>query len=198
NPMYLLSDDETMFMTEGYTPQIAADYSVEYRTQRCVLVPISAQAGYAADWQDEPKPRLQEVIIPGIQDEQARVFEVSGDSMDPILVHGDYVACTRVEKQHYLRDGLLYVVVSQSHGISVKYVRLGQHGLRCYSENEGAFPAFEVRYEDLSELWEVRVRITQHIVAGRFEQQRMVPGNGTSKVEELLTQLLESGGFKGV
>lgn len=157
----------------------------------CYLVPASAQAGYAEGWSDEHPPRLSEVSIPGIQDENARVFEVSGDSMNPILMDGDYVACTRVEDARYIRDGLIYVIVSRN-GVAVKHVRVVNDKLLCTPENTHGFEPFEVPFEEVRELWAVKIRITRHIIGGRLEQ--VGAGQGGSKLEELLIRLLDQAG----
>jgi phage repressor protein C with HTH and peptisase S24 domain len=159
----------------------------------CYLVPASAQAGYAEGWSDEHPPRLSEVLIPGIQDEGARVFEVSGDSMNPILMDGDYVACTRVEDARHIRDGLIYVIVSR-YGVSVKHVRVVEDHLLCTPENTHGFEAFEMQVEEVRELWEVKIRITRHILTGRLQQKHIGAGKGGSKLEDLLIKLLDQAG----
>jgi len=58
---------------------------------------IAAQAGYVNEFpQSYTDQNLIPISIPGIEGE-ARTFEITGGSMEPALIEGDYVVCRRVE-----------------------------------------------------------------------------------------------------
>jgi hypothetical protein len=129
------------------------------------LVTIDAYASYTEVPGDQSN--LPTVVIPGLQDDSSRVFEVKGNSMEPILSHGDFIAGTRLENNHQIRDGLIYVVVSKPHGVSVKYVKEQQNKIECTSENSLEFIPFYIDFDDVIEIWEVRMRLTKHILSNR-------------------------------
>jgi len=198
NPLYLLADDEHIFidrsndkMSAFNEPQVP--YKLNDLDLTCYLVPISAQAGYA---EGDDQRRLPQVVIPGVHDNNARVFEISGDSMDPVLLHGDYVACVKLDDPCEIRDGIIYIVVSRSAGVTCKYLRVTERGLRCLPENIASYAPFELDWDDVRELWEVHVRITRHINSGRLDATRIAPGNG-GRLEKLLEKLLEKGVLGG-
>lgn len=200
NPYYLLNGEKPMFIEfnhilEKTKSDVMNPYSTNLAGGGTFLVPVSAQAGYAEEWPQE-QINLPEVIIPGMKNGDTRVFEISGDSMTPFIMDGDYVACTKVENRHHVRDGLMYVIVSRTQGITVKYLRIQQHTVRCYPANTDGYQPFDLDFDEVRELWEVQIRITKHITAGNFEYQAIGDQSRISRLENVVEKLLELPQFK--
>jgi hypothetical protein len=112
--------------------------------------------------------------------------------MVPVIMDGDFVAGTRVERPERIRDGLLYVVVSRTQGLALKYLQVRTEGLRCYSENS-TFQPYDLEFEEVREIWEVQLRVTRHILNQRYE---VVPAPGAAqgaleRIERLMVELIE-------
>jgi phage repressor protein C with HTH and peptisase S24 domain len=195
DPLYLLTGEGDIFRQTKYSPtpntsQIK-NTKHKYLIKGTHLVTIEAQAGYSTG--EQPQTNLPIVIIPGIQDEDSRVFEVSGDSMEPLLLHGDFIACTKVQEARQLRTGLIYVIVSKDHGISVKYVRLTVNAIRCLSHSP-TFEPYNIPLDEVLELWEVQVRITRNLLNTGIATQ---PINQAStahvdRVEKAVSKLIDA------
>jgi hypothetical protein len=181
NPWYLLNGVDPLFTDGGGVPALEGG---------CFLVPLTAQAGYTEETDD--RAGLPQVVVPGVPGTDARVFEVAGDSMVPVIQDGDFVAGMRVSGRE-IRDGLLYVVVARGRGVAVKYLKLRTEALRCYSHNP-EHGSYDVDLEDVVELWEVQLRITRHILNQQFEFiPTGVRGNTEriERIERLVEQLIE-------
>ena len=118
-----------------------------------------SQASYSAGWVDEYIEEPQYVQVPGVKGE-ARTFEISGESMHPIVGNGDYLVCTRVEKAQEIKEGVIYVIISKEHGILAKFIRLNSAGLQLISANFVEYRPFIVPLEDVKEIWHARMKIT--------------------------------------
>lgn len=172
NPGYLIDGIGPMFVGNYLSPE-AEDSKIEYTLndppatytagQGIVLVPINAQSAYM----NHPEHQLPRVSIPGVQDPDSKVFEVTGDYMYPVICSEDFVVCSRIDVDR-LRDGDLCVVISQSSGILISYVRTLAAGLRCYPANREGFEPVTISYDDLYELWVVKMRITHHVAGNHL------------------------------
>lgn len=170
NPLFLLSGDLPYFIeANNLSGSRLNEPSIPYGSRSTtILVPLKAHASYVNEYTQEPSD-LPRVIIPGLVASGGRVFEISGNSMEPILLHGDYVGCQRVENPHTIRDGTIYVVVSRTQGITVKYLRVTLHALRCLSANATEHLPFDLDLDEVREIWEVQIRITRHLHSGLLE-----------------------------
>jgi transcriptional regulator with XRE-family HTH domain len=193
NPLFLLKGELPLFSDESPTGSHIKGQSddrslVDYENA-ALFVPVKAQAGYVASWPDI-EGSLQRVLIPGMK-KKSRVFEVAGNSMHPLLMHGDYVVCSPIENRHELRHGLIYVLVSRTQGITVKYVHEDKYALFCTPHNPD-HKAFYVPFDEAKELWEVRMRVTEHLFPDRISAQSMVPRPGDT-MQEIADKMIEIG-----
>lgn len=125
-----------------------------------VLVPVAAQAGYMNEWtQEYISQELEFIRVPGV-DYEARTFEVSGDSMEPILHSGDYVVCSKVEKLEEIKSGGIYCVISSLSGISVKFCSYRQDSLSLRPANRG-YASTTITPEEIHEIWKAELLITR-------------------------------------
>lgn len=95
---------------------------------------------------------------------QYYAFQVMGDSMHPTLYNNDYVVAAFCQPNDWLslKDGYIYVIVTESRGIVIKRLlnRLQEHRfLRARSDNR-SHPAFNIEAEDILQIWEVKCKIS--------------------------------------
>lgn len=181
-----------LFLLEGKHPMYSRDvtHSDQAVIQAgCYLVPVAAQAGYADGSSDRENDRLPRVVIPGFEGANAMVFKVEGESMFPIIQDGDYVACTRIERPSQVRDGLIYVVVSRTSGLMIKYLQARRNSIRCISHDVINFKTYELDFEDIREIWEVQLRITKKINNHGFDTQSIGSNSRVDRLESLVDQL---------
>jgi transcriptional regulator with XRE-family HTH domain len=137
-----------------------------------LLVPVAAYGGYLGEWtQEYISQDLVYIRIPG-EPHQARTFEVSGDSMEPVICHGDYVVCRRCDQLNNIKIGRIYVIVSALYGISVKYIYHGTGYIVMEPANLTSHQATLLDYADIKEIWEVVLRVTGDIKTTEDEPVR--------------------------
>ena len=150
------------------------------------LVSQKASAGYLAGYHDpefvKELPKISVPVLP--KNRTYRAFEIQGDSMLPIqpgsLVFGEYI-----EDVSSIKNGKLYILVTQNDGIVFKQIfnfADQEKKLLLVSDNRQYAP-YTVSIEDVLEVW----------VAKAFFSQNF-PGTDESPApftEQLALQLLQ-------
>lgn len=129
------------------------------------VVPISAQAGYSKHYLDPSFTKdLETMNVPNMpyRGDRYRVFEVSGDSMEPTLKEGFHVVAEFVDNDYWNSTAqfYIYVVVTEDR-IMVKRLFRKEDGKSfvCISDNEEFYPQFLLPMEEIKELWLVKRKI---------------------------------------
>lgn len=135
--------------------------SAQFEKGNNVLVPLSAQEEYVGKWSKKFIRELTYVNVPGVEGD-ARTFEVSGNGMNPILLQGDFAACT-VSSPAQVQSGKIYAIVT-SQKIHWGYIQVQHERLQCIPANTDEHEAYFIPETDVREVWEVQRRITGHLV----------------------------------
>lgn len=91
-----------------------------------------------------------------------RVFEVSGDSMEPTLKEGFHVVAETVAPEYWNSTAQFYIyVVVTVDRIMVKrlYRKEDNESFVCISDNEEFYPQFLLPRSEIKELWLVKRKI---------------------------------------
>lgn len=129
------------------------------------VVPIMAQAGYSKHYEDPVfVGELEQMRIPNMpyKGERYRVFEVSGDSMEPTLKEHFHVVAERVDMEHWNSTAQFYIHVVVTHDrIMVKrlYRKDDNSTFVMISDNEEFYPQFTMKKSEIKELWLVKRKI---------------------------------------
>lgn len=129
------------------------------------VVPIHAQAGYSKHYLDPAfVDDLETMNVPNMpyRGDSFRVFEVSGDSMEPTLKEGFHVVAETVSHDYWNSTAqfYIYVVVTEDR-IMVKrlYRKEDNEHYVCISDNEEFYPQFLLPKSEIKELWLVKRKI---------------------------------------
>lgn len=147
NPNFILRGDDPMFLNDTQ-PSI-----------QNLFIP-------ADRWPEYPGSKFDKVIIPTIKGE-ARTFEVHGDDMYPVLMHGDLVACTQLKSMKDLDGSKIYVITTANTGFIMSYVRPSLTGLYLMPENAQSKLPESIDHLNIREVWEVKLRITAFLMHSR-------------------------------
>lgn len=135
------------------------------RQEGLFVVPISAQAGYSKHYLEPSFTADLEVMnVPNMpyRGERYRVFEVSGDSMEPTLKEGFHVVGEFVDPDYWNSTAqyYIYVVVTEDR-IMVKrlFRKEDEQSFVCISDNEEFYPQFTLPKSEIKELWLVKRKI---------------------------------------
>jgi len=128
------------------------------------IVPIMAQAGYSQHYLEPTfSSELQQIQLPNLpyHGERYRVFEVSGDSMEPTLKEHFHVVCERVEPEFWNTTAqfYIYVVVTEDRIMVKRLFRKDNNTFVCISDNEEFYPQFTLDRSEIRELWLVKRKI---------------------------------------
>jgi phage repressor protein C with HTH and peptisase S24 domain len=165
------------------------------------VINYKAAANYLSGFQSqEYYEHLNVVTLPRNltgSNKQGVFFQIEGDSMTPKFQHGDWVACTLLDRSewHNVRDLDCYVVVSVTYGIQFKRVKntLEKYGfLRCKSDNR-RHRAYNIEEENLLQLFRFVLHVSPDASNPEDALYQKVDHleDTTSDLREMLEQLQE-------
>ena len=104
-----------------------------------------------------------------------RAFQVTGQSMEPTLRTGDWLVCEFTEKLKDIKNGEMYVVVSDSkESVVVKRVEFNELTGRLYLQSDNAvFPTYSVAVADVKEVWRVKAHLNMQPSRGFKHQMEL-------------------------
>lgn len=126
------------------------------------LVPMKAAAGYLNGYADteyvKELPRFQ---LPILKQGTYRAFEISGDSMLPILP-GTIVIGEHLENLKNIKSGKTYILVSQREGIVYKRVfnYLEETGKLFLVSDNRQYAPYQIDASDIMEAWSAKAYIS--------------------------------------
>ncbi|MCG8388471.1 MAG: LexA family transcriptional regulator [Cytophagales bacterium] len=127
------------------------------------LVPQKAAAGYLNGYSDpeyiQELPKFKLPILP--TNATYRAFEISGDSMLPILP-GTIIIGEFVEDVRDIKNGKTYVLVTKSEGIVYKRVfnYISENGKLFLVSDNRQYAPYQVDVEDVLEVWSSKAYIS--------------------------------------
>lgn len=126
------------------------------------LVPQKAAAGYLNGYSDpEFVKELPHFKLPMLKQGTYRAFEISGDSMLPILP-GTIVVGEYVDDLSALKNGKTYVLITRQEGIVYKRVfnYLEENGKLFLVSDNRQYAPYQVNGEDVLEAWSAKAYIS--------------------------------------
>jgi transcriptional regulator with XRE-family HTH domain len=126
------------------------------------LVPHKAAAGYLNGYADpEFVKELPKFRLPVLSQGTYRAFEISGDSMLPILP-GTIVVGEYVDDLRHLKNGKTYVLVTKREGVVYKRVfnYLDESGKLFLVSDNRQYAPYQVDAEEVVEAWSAKAYIS--------------------------------------
>jgi len=126
------------------------------------LVPHKAAAGYLNGYADtEYVKELSTFHLPMLRQGNYRAFEISGDSMLP-LMPGTMVIGEYVEDLMDLKNGKTYVLVTQREGIVYKRVfnYINENGKLFLVSDNRQYAPYQIDAEEVLEAWQAKAYIS--------------------------------------
>ncbi len=132
------------------------------RKDNIELVPQKAAAGYMNGYADpEYVKELPKFNLPNLSNGTYRAFEISGDSMLPILP-GTIIVGEYIENLSDLKNGKTYILVTSREGIVYKRVfnYLNENGKLFLVSDNRQYTPFQIDGEDVHEAWAAKAYIS--------------------------------------
>lgn len=122
------------------------------------LVPVKAAAGYLNGYSDpEYISELPVFNVPGMKNGTFRAFEISGDSMLP-LVSGTIIVSRYIEDWETIKNGTLAIVVTETEGLVFKRLfqdNRNEQSFLLVSDNT-VYDPYKVELQEIKEIWEAK------------------------------------------
>ena len=121
-------------------------------------VPIQASAGYTKGYADpdyiEELPRFSMPLIELSKERTYRVFQIKGDSMEPIK-SGSYIICEYLQDWKEIIDGKPYIVITQDDGIVYKrlYNKINETAEIVLKSDNPEYEPYSLNIENVFEVW---------------------------------------------
>ncbi|MFZ1808542.1 MAG: helix-turn-helix domain-containing protein [Cyclobacteriaceae bacterium] len=126
------------------------------------LVPQKAAAGYMNGYADPGYVKeLPKFNLPNLSTGTYRAFEISGDSMLPILP-GTIIVGEYVENLSDIKNGKTYILVTSREGVVYKRVfnYLSENGKLFLVSDNRQYTPFQIDGEDVLEAWSAKAYIS--------------------------------------
>jgi transcriptional regulator with XRE-family HTH domain len=126
------------------------------------LVPQKAAAGYLNGYADaEYVKELTTFRLPMLRQGNYRAFEISGDSMLPIMP-GTVVIGEYVEDLRDLKNGKTYVLVTQREGIVYKRVfnYIDENGKLFLVSDNRQYSPYQINADEVLEAWQAKAYVS--------------------------------------
>lgn len=132
------------------------------RKDNIELVPAKAAAGYLNGFADQEYVKeLPKFHLPILNQGTFRAFEISGDSMLPILP-GTIVIGEHLDDLQYIKNGKTYILVTKREGIVYKRVfnYLQENGKLFLVSDNRHYAPYQIDGEEVMEAWAAKAYIS--------------------------------------
>ena len=130
-----------------------------------------AEAGYLDNWQDtEYIQSLGGYRIPGFEDGNFRMFQISGDSMNPSLYEDDIVISELVDEIGNIQANRQCVIVTKEGIVAKRVFPHSSHKLLLKSDNP-KYKSYKIDYDNIFELWEIKAKVTTEFLSPPINSQ---------------------------
>ena len=173
SPSYIFKGEGSLLESgQGKTSDVLVVLADENQQERIIHVPFPAQAGYGGQLHDPHYMKnLPNYTLPDpyFRTGTFRSFDISGDSMEPILYEGDRVVCSYVDRnywRHDLRDNYVYVVITHS-DVVVKRIQnnISKDGTITLISDNDYFQDRIIPIDDVIEMWLVKMKISSFVAS---------------------------------
>ncbi len=136
--------------------------------EEIVHVPVKAQAGYPGSLSDpvfvDELPRYRLPDFKFKTDGTMRSFEVSGESMVPTFMPGDFVIASYLHSYYWesqLKPDIPYVIITQNDVFVKRVTNLlrSEHKILVHSDNK-MYDSYAIHVKEIREIWQVRAKVS--------------------------------------
>lgn len=143
------------------------------------MIPQKARAGYATGYSDldfiKDLPTMQLPFLSS--DKKYRAFQIEGDSMLPVP-SGSFIIGEFIQDWTTIKSGQPCIVLTRNDGIVFKtvYNELNENKSFLLVSSNPVFEPFQVRIEDVIEVWKFVTLISSELPEGGMESEDLVEG----------------------
>lgn len=130
-----------------------------------------AEAGYLDQCNDTDYIKsLAGYRIPGFEQGEFRMFQISGDSMNPSLYEDEVVIAELVEDIECIQANRQCVIITKEGIVAKRIFPQPDDKLLLKSDNP-KYKSYKLTYDIITELWEIRAKITTEFLSPPLQAQ---------------------------
>jgi len=120
-------------------------------------IPADVQADFLAGHLQDDISEYKTFSIPIVQTKKGYMINVKGDSMFPLIIHGDHILVEPIKDINKIKFGSIYVVVTKDWECFIKRVHSSpnQKKLTLQSDNS-IYEPFDMDKKDILSIWLVK------------------------------------------
>ncbi|UBM57779.1 LexA family transcriptional regulator [Marinilongibacter aquaticus] len=169
NPLWIYGESEQKFLESKKNAIIPKTITVDREGKdNIVLVPAKASAGYGQNIGDSrylEQFSAFRMPIPEFHHASFRGFQITGDSMVPLVYNNDWIFAKALNDYSEVRNEGVYVII-QADSIRLKKLRKpSEDVLELHSLNPD-YPPVQVDRSSVLEVWEYHSRMAVGVPAG--------------------------------
>jgi len=183
--------EEELYAKDGDNLKILSITVDSEDNENIELIPQKASAGYLNGYADPQylgtMPKFRLPMLPG--NGTYRAFEISGDSMLPLLP-GTVIIGEYVERAEHIKSGKTYVLVSKDEGVVYKRVfnYMKDTGKLFLVSDNKSYSPYEIKGEEVLEIWESKAYISVNFPDEKGDSEMSID-QLTNIVMELKTEI---------
>ncbi len=159
-----------------------------------LMVTTKAAAGYMQGCvEKEYLQNLPAFTIPSMEFRNGtfRAFQVNGQSMEPTLRTGDWLICEFTEKLKDIKNGDMYVIVSDTReSVVVKRVDFVEEKGKLYLQSDNSlFPTYSIKVTDVKEVWKLKAHLNMQPARGFLHSMELELAKMKDELRDLQRQL---------
>lgn len=167
------------------------DFSDE-RRNNIELVPVKAAAGYLNGYADPDfVNELPRFSLPVLNQGNYRAFEISGDSMLPLL-SGTIVVGEYVHNITEIKNGKTYILVTKSEGVVYKRVfnYVNENGKLFLVSDNRQYSPYQIDAEEVVEIWSAKAYISLNFPDEATRPTENAVENLASMIQQMQVEMM--------
>jgi len=151
-------DDLQKNYTSGSNLRVVSTVVDSKDKELITTVPVQASAGYTNGYSDsdyiESLPHFSLPLVELSKDRTYRVFQIKGDSMEPIK-SGSYIICEYLVNWNEIIDNKPYILISKDEGIVYKRLinKMAETGEIILKSDNPEYDPYTLKVEEIHEIW---------------------------------------------
>jgi transcriptional regulator with XRE-family HTH domain len=166
--------------------------SGEERRNNIELVPVKAAAGYLNGYADPDfVNELPRFSLPVLNHGNYRAFEISGDSMLPLL-SGTIVVGEYVHNITDIKNGKTYILVTKSEGVVYKRVfnYVSENGKLFLVSDNRQYAPYQIDAEEVVEIWSAKAYISLNFPDEAIRTSENAVENLASMIQQMQVEMM--------
>ncbi|HXD94785.1 MAG TPA: S24 family peptidase [Bacteroidia bacterium] len=151
----------------------------QYNKGNVTYIPVNVQEDFLAGNLQNDIREYKTYSIPIVHTRKGYMINVTGDSMFPVIVHGDHVIVEPIENINHVKYGYIYVLITKDDGLTIKRIHSHQNKKKLILKSDNTiYEPFDIDKKNIISVWLVKdYKLTSLNSLSKY----LLPENGKQK-----------------